>query len=375
MNNFTVMKGRARAMVMDFASLAIIIIAVIVSLYISGLSDNESGKSIRIEVVNEDSGDLGSHLVEILKTEKEFKFYVASKEDAVRSVAKNHAQGMVEISPDFTKKMYDGDYDSLIKVTAMADSYDMTLFTEMMINDTVKVWTEVLAEKEMNVTDGIDETSMEEFRTRAFEVWKGESLLDLEAFTLEEKEDTETPEYLGIRWYAVFTMFYLLISGTWMCGYSSTGLLKRVIGRGGKISMLFIFQSLPGLAVTILGFVPVLAAASHPSPLKVFLSYVIYACGTEAMALLVCSLSGSFSNLILSSTVVTMAASLFSGLVCDLPDWARAWEISSVFLPGHWYFNSLLEKPFLAGAVIVTLIWFIAGIFTSWMLGVKKEKE
>ncbi len=375
MNNLTIMKGRTRALLTDFASLTIIIVAVIVSVYISGYSDKEMEKSIRIEVVNEDTGELGAHLVDILGMEKEFEFLVDSKEDAKHEVAVNNAQGMVEIAPDFTEKLMAGDYDSLIKVTAMADSYDMTVFTEMMINDTIKVWTEVIIEKEMGKTEGVDESHIEEFRERAFEVWKGEPLLDIEAFAAEEKKDTETAEYYGIRWYAVFTMFYLLISGTWMCGYLSTGLLKRVIGRDGKISLLFIFQSFPGIMVSITGFIPVLVSAGHPHPLKVFASFVIYACGTEAVALVVCSLSGGFSNLILSATVVTMAGSLFSGLVCDLPDWARVWDITSVFLPGHWYFNAICKKTFLLGSLSVTALWFFAGMFTSWKLGVKKEHE
>lgn len=374
MNNLAIMKGRTRALLTDFRSLAIIIIAVIVCIYISLYGEGETAKQIRIKVVNEDAGTLGAHLVELLN-EENYEFSVVSRETAVREVAGNKAQGMIEIAPDFTEKIRKGDYQSLVKVTVMADSYDMTFFTEIVINDIVKVFTEVLIEGKLEDAGVMDEAYREEFRSLATGIWNGESLLDIETFAMEEDAEAEEVNFYGIRWYAVLTMFYLIISGTWMCDYASTGLLKRVVGSGGRISSLFVVQMLPGLTVTVLGFVPVLIVSKHPDPGKVLLSFVLYACSTAALALVTCSLSGKFANLILSATVITMAASLFSGLICDIPDWAAIWDKVSGFLPGHWYFNTVGGKPFLLGALIVLVFWFAAGIFTSWSLGIKRGNE
>ena len=374
MNNLAIMKGRTRALLTDFRSLAIIIIAVIVCIYISLYGEGETAKQIRIKVVNEDAGTLGAHLVELLN-EENYEFSVVSRENAVREVAVNKAQGMIEIAPDFTEKIRKGDYQSLVKVTVMADSYDMTFFTEIVINDIVKVFTEVLIEGKLEDAGVMDEAYREKFRSLATGIWNGESLLDIETFAMEEDAEAEEVNFYGIRWYAVLTMFYLIISGTWMCDYASTGLLKRVVGSGGRISSLFVVQMLPELTVTVLGFVPVLIVSKHPDPGKVLLSFVLYACSTAALALVTCSLSGKFANLILSATVITMAASLFSGLICDIPDWAAIWDKVSGFLPGHWYFNTVCGKPFLLGALIVLVFWFAAGIFTSWSLGIKRGNE
>ena len=374
MNNLAIMKGRTRALLTDFGSLAIIILAVFVCVYIARYDGKEAEKSIRIKVVNEDAGGLGEELIELL-FEENYEFEVVSRDTAVHEVAVNRAQGMIEIAPDFSEKLRRGDYRSLVKVTVMADSYDMTYFTEIVINDIVKVWTEALIEGKLNGIEGFDEAGLEKFRTMADEVWKGDSLLSIETITVSEEEKPEEITYYGIRWYAVFTMFYLIISGTWMCGYASSGLLRRVIGRGGRISTLYIVQMLPGLIVTVIGFVPVLLSSNHPAAGKVFAAFVLYACGTAALSLVICSLSGRFVNLILSATVVTMAASLFAGLVCDIPDWAAIWGNVSGFLPGHWYFSAVSGKPFLIGAVIVLAVWFGVGLFTSWMLGVKRGRE
>ena len=104
MNNLAIMKGRTRALLTDLRSLAIIIIAVIVCIYISLYGEGETAKQIRIKVVNEDAGTLGDHLVELLN-EENYEFSVVSRETAVREVAVNKAQGMIEIAPDFTEKI------------------------------------------------------------------------------------------------------------------------------------------------------------------------------------------------------------------------------------------------------------------------------
>lgn len=374
MNNLAIMKGRTRALLTDFWSLAIIILAVFVCAYIARYDGTEAKKSIRIKAVNEDTGSLGEELLELLSKEA-FSFETVSRDNAVHEVAVNRAQGMIEIAPDFTEKLRKGDYRSLVKVTVMADSYDMTYFTEIVINDIVKVWTKALVEGKLGEMEGFDEADLNRFRSMAGEIFSGDSLLDIETITVSEEEKSEEIAYYGIRWYAVFTMFYLIISGTWMCSYASSGLLRRVIGRGGRISTLYIVQMLPGLTVTVIGFVPVLLLSDHPAAGRVFVSFVLYACGTAALALVTCSLSGQFVNLILSATVITMAASLFAGLICDIPDWAAIWGKVSGFLPGHWYFSAVSGKPFLIGAVIVLAFWFGAGMFTSWMLGVKRGHE
>ena len=129
-------------MLTDFSSLAVIIIAVFVSIYISQYSKAENPKGIMIEVVNYDEGALGDRLIEILSYEEDFDFRVSAYHEALNNLATDKAQGIIEISPDFTEKILRSEYESLVKVTVMADSYDMKTFTEMVINDAIKVWSE-----------------------------------------------------------------------------------------------------------------------------------------------------------------------------------------------------------------------------------------
>ena len=210
--------------------------------------------AIIIEIVNEDKGLLGSRLIDILSSEEAFKYNVTSYNEAVKAVAGNKAQGIIEIVPDFSEKIGRSEYESLVHITVMADSYDMTTFTEMVINDVIKVWSETLVEKRIGEIQGVSQSDITEFREEIKDVWNRESLLDIESVMGKEEKTEEEENYFGIRWYAVFAMFYLCISGTWMCNYSSTGLLRRVSGRGGKITLLFIFQSLPGVVISFLGF-------------------------------------------------------------------------------------------------------------------------
>ena len=372
MNYFALLKGRARALLMDFSSLAVIIIAVVVSIYISKYSEKENAKGIIIEIVNEDKGLLGSRLIDILSSEEAFKYNVTSYNEAVKAVAGNKAQGIIEIVPDFSEKIGRSEYESLVHITVMADSYDMTTFTEMVINDVIKVWSETLVEKRIGEIQGVSQSDITEFREEIKDVWNRESLLDIESVMGKEEKTEEEENYFGIRWYAVFAMFYLCISGTWMCNYSSTGLLRRVSGRGGKITLLFIFQSLPGVVISFLGFIPVLITSGHPDPCNVFISFLIYICSSAAFALIICCMSGKFSKLVLISPISTMVVSLFSGILCELPDWANLWGTTSVIIPGHWLYEAILEKRFFLGSMLVFACWFILGICISWGFSKKK---
>ena len=372
MNYSALLKGRARALLMDFSSLAVIIIAVVVSIYISKYSENENARGIIIEIVNEDKGKLGSRLIDILSCEEAFKYEVTTYDEATKAVAGNRAQGIIEIDPDFSEKIGRGEYESLVHITVMADSYDMTTFTEMVINDVIKVWSEMLVEKRIGEIEGVKQDELNEFREQIKDVWNKESLLDIESVMGSEETVKEEENYYGIRWYAVFAMFYLCISGTWMCDYSSTGLLRRVSGRGGNIPLLFVFQSLPGVVVALAGLIPVIITSGHPDPVSVFLSFGIYICSSAAIALIICCISGNFSNLVLISPISTMVVSLFSGLLCELPDWAKLWEKASVFIPGHWLHQAIFQKSFFIGSMLVFMGWFMMGICVSWLLKDRK---
>ena len=375
MNYFALIKGRTRAMLTDFSSLAVIIIAVFVSIYISQYSNAENPKGIMIEVVNYDEGALGDRLIEILSYEEDFDFRVSAYDEAINNLATDKAQGIIEISPDFTEKILRSEYESLVKVTVMADSYDMKTFTEMVINDAIKVWTEELVRKRITEIEGATEEDLDEFIERTKDAWKSEGLLDIKSIMAQESEPEKEENFFGIRWYAFFALFYLCISGTWMCSYSSTGLLRRVSGKGGKIPLLFAFQSIPGITVSLLGFIPVLLTSGHPNPVKVFISFMIYICSSAAVALIICCISGKFSNLVLISPIAATAVSLFAGLLCELPEWAKVWEIASVVVPGHWFYNAVFEKRFFAGSVLVFAGWFVTGVFISWLFSRKKRKE
>ncbi|MCR5847243.1 MAG: ABC transporter permease [Lachnospiraceae bacterium] len=375
MNYFALLKGRTRALLTDFSSLAVIIIAVAVSIYISQYSGTENAKGIMIEVVNEDRGTLGERLTEILSYEEGYEFEVKTYDEAIKNLAGNKAQGIIEIAPDFSEKISRSEYESLVRVTVMADSYEMKTFTEMVINDAIKVWSEELVKKRIGEIEGATQDDIDEFCENTKDAWYTDGLLDIVSVMGKEDDTQKEETFFGIRWYAFFAMFYLCISGTWMCGYSSTGLLRRVTGRRGKISLLFAFQSLPGIVVSLLGFIPVLLTSAHPHPVKVFISFVIYICSSAAFALIICCISGKFSNLVLISPIATMVVSLFSGLLCELPDWAKVWDLTSVIVPGHWFYNAIFDKRYFAGAILVLAGWFMTGMFISWIFSKKKRSE
>ncbi|WP_295095527.1 ABC transporter permease [Ruminococcus sp.] len=379
MNYSAIFKGRMRALFTDVSSLVILIIISVVSVYISIVSHRaDSVIETPIAVVNYDKGIWGDELIKVLQYEEDYDFYVTDEEQARKAIARNKAHGLIIIKPDFSEKISQGEYKSLFSVTVMSDSYELNAFTEVLINDAIKIWMESVTEVKLEEIANASEDEIESFREDAMEIWGGESLLDIESimvnYTSGETEEEENT-YSGIRWYAALSLFYLIIGGTWMCDYGSGGLLKRAIGKGGNIALMYISQALPGLIVTTVMLIPVLIAEkSCGNPFFILLAYVLYMFGASGMALVVCSFSGHLSNLVLTAPVVTMAASLISGLLFKLPNWAKFWEIISVVFPGHWFVLAIEGNHFFLGAIIVGVAWFLVGMITAWLLGLIRKK-
>ncbi|MBO4901476.1 MAG: ABC transporter permease [Lachnospiraceae bacterium] len=373
MNYASIFKGRWLALFRDITSLFIILLAVIVSVWIEkGSMPDET--AMFVAVVNEDTGELGEHLADVLLSENGFDLRLTDRDEAVKMIASNKAHGMIVIRPDFTEKVRAGAYEKLVETTIMADSYDMNTLGELVINDTVKIWMEELIGRKLGAVSGIDEADLQAFRENAVEVLHGGSLLDVNANLVADRSDTDEEQtFSGLRWYAAFALFYLMISGTWMCAYGSGGLLKRVRSKGGNVVKLFVFQSLPGMLITYMGLLPVLLVSGHPKPVQVLAAFLLYIAASSAMSLLVCALAGSFSNLVFLAPVVTMAASLVSGMLCKLPDWARVWDYVSVIFPGHWFYAAILQEDHVAGALVATVFWFLAGMSGSLLLGNRKK--
>ena len=62
MNYAAIFKGRARAIFMDFSSLAVMAIVIIACIYAAKTGDVKSASELPVAVVNSDEGELGEKL-------------------------------------------------------------------------------------------------------------------------------------------------------------------------------------------------------------------------------------------------------------------------------------------------------------------------
>ncbi|WP_031550641.1 ABC transporter permease [Oribacterium sp. FC2011] len=377
MNYASLFKGRTRALITDYTSLSVLIIIAIVSFYISTLNTVENNTSVPIAIVNNDEGVWGEEFINVLLSEESYDFYLSTLDDANDAIAKNRAHGIVVIKEDFSDKIRKGDYNSLISVTVMSDSMELESFTETVINDAIKIWIEALIESRLVEIAKADEEELARFRQNTSEIWDKGSLLDVEAYLVDTAEETDEEDNMctGIRWYAALSLFYIIISGTWMCNYGSGQLIRRAVGRGANIALMFIAQALPGMILASIGLIPVLykETTDARSFLLILLAYIVYSIGASGIALVVCSLSGNFSVLVLSAPVITLTASLMSGLLFRLPDWAGFWENLSIIFPGRWFYMASHGKSFLPGAVITSVVWLLTGILISGLISKLKK--
>ena len=378
MNYAAILKGRTRALLMDFSSLAVIVIVIIACVFIAKSGNTVSTFEMPVAVINNDSGELGEELVNILLEEEEYTFYLTTEEEAVKAIARNKAQGMAVIREDFSEKIKAGDFTSLVDVTVMSDSPEFVNFTEFVMNDVTKVWMELFGETKLKELEGVSDEEIQSFHERTMEVWRGDSLIKVKSHMIgvASAQEEEEESFSGLRWYAALSLFYLMIGGIWMCDYGSGLLMGRALGRNCNIALLFLAQSLPGLCITTLGLIPVLIAENpKQNPVLMIAAYVVYVLGASGMALVFCSLAGKLSNLVLIAPVVSMAASMMSGLLCRLPDWAGFWETMSVIFPGRWFQRAVLGQSFFVGSVVSSVIWFAAGMLVAGLLAGRKKNR
>lgn len=369
MNYFAVFKGRTRALITDLSSLAVFIVIVLACVFIAKNGEEKDLLDTPVAVVNLDEGNLGERLSNILLKEEYYTFYLTNEAEAEKAISKSKAQGMVVIKPDFTEKILAEDINSLVEVTVMSDTYEFNNFTEFVINDTIKIWLETYAQSKLMTAEGMTEEEINLFLEETDKMWNEDSLIKIQPYLLgDAKEEEGKNTYPGIRWYAALTLFYLMVSGIWMCQYGSGHLLKRAVGRGCNIALLFLAQSLPGICITAIGLIPVLLAGpAGAGSFRIIAAYIIYVIGASGMALVFCSIAGKLSNLVMIVPAVTMGASLMSGLLFRLPDWAGFWEIVSMIFPGRWFQRAVMGETYLFGCILVSAAWFALGMLVSWI--------
>ena len=364
MNGRTLFFSRYKALISDFWSLSILIMIVIVSVMAAWISENSEKAPMTVAIVDHDKGECGKKLEHILSLDDTYRFCFVTKEEALRMTAVAEAHSMFEISEDFTEKIQNRRFDDLISEMVMKDTVELNSVREIIINSVIKVWIEELASYDLKSVADYTEAEMESFYEEAEEIWKGDIILDVVDHPYSDgKEKIENRhDSPGLRWYAALVFLYLLLSGTWMMEYGRKGLVERIKQKGYPVGLVFLWQSLPGLIISVIGYILTAIYCGGSEGMKLIPLFVIYLIGITGMAYVVCVTCRRFSTLLMVAPVMGLVVSTVSGLFAGVPDWADLWNRVSVIFPGHWFNEAVTYKSHMIISIMVSLAWILISV-------------
>ncbi|NLF80139.1 MAG: ABC transporter permease [Clostridia bacterium] len=374
MNGRALFCGRLRAILRDGWSLAILFLALAAALLAAWYAQEQNAGDFRVAVINNDRGELGGRLMEMLAADAEVELVDTDEETARRLLAQDRLQCLFIIHDDFSAQLKQRNYAGLIDLTVAPDSPYGAAVSEPLINGVMKLWLEQQALYDLQLLAGLSDTATANLRRDMEQVWLQGAVVSSRPIVVEAKAGLgkaviTAPEAIAAAqaWYAALCLFYLIAGGAWMAGSNGSRLLRRAKQLGWGRARFFLWQAAASLVVISAGFMVVSIVEGGLAGLIRLPDFLIYGLGILGLALTVCSLCHSLSALLLLAPFISLSAAALSGLLAPLPQWAAVWAILSAALPGHWLAAALAGEGNICLALPLAAIWLLIGLGASRM--------
>jgi hypothetical protein len=347
-----------------------------------------SGDSNRfaVAVVCEDEGSYGSRLYAALADYNQLDLRLMSRQDALSLLRQDRLEAVFIIRKNYTANLRTGNFKDIIDWYTAPSSRAAASVSEPLINSTMQFWLEeqVIANTRNYLQEqGLSYTAADEQIQRDLiqEVWKTGASVHIDSTRLaaagSSAADPVPPAQADalatcVRWYAVFSVFYLVVSATWVLDINKRGLRVRTAQSGTRLWQLLLGTSLAPLLIGLAGYwlvgaVCCLAAGSSWLRLIVLsLPVMVYLWTVLGMTIALASMLRQALALLFLAPLTTFIQAILSGLIAALPDWANVLTAISRGLPGRWLLLSL-NSPLgtLPAALLCCLAWLAGGILLS----------
>ncbi len=362
MNGVQIFLTGIRTALCTFSSLLVILLAVVLSVLLSVREESLDTRYL-VVAVNEDEGALGEEFLSLMEKETAFRIERADTEDAVQMFRKGQTPCVFFVHSDFSEKLEEGSYEELAGFWNSQDSPGASAVAETVINNCLRLWAEMVIEKDLVEIASLSEAEQADFRRAAEEIFKKEATVRLEGHLLEGQKELRSEDGKSgspAAWYGVLSFFYLLIGATFLIRSRNTGLFVRAEQRGFSVAALAILKGLPGVLIALLGAVPVilLSGGNIAALLLAFLCYLLSGLG---LSFLLGAMAGSLQSLIFLAVIVAGSFSLLAGLVVPLPEWTAALDPVRCILPGTFLLNAIEGRTAYPGGVVLAAMWLLIG--------------
>ena len=370
-----------------------IILAVVIALA-AGLRANEQpADRFLVAVVNQDEGTYGSRLIDGLAAYSQLDLRPMGEADAMALLRQDRLEAVFVIHGNYTASLRNNEYRGLIDWYTAPSSRAASTISEPLINGTMRLWIEeqsIRATREYLLVQGFDYAAGDELSQRQIiqQVWNNKTNINLETAVLSRsgQTDPEQDRPAGrtallvpdialaacIRWYAVFCVFYLVVSASWVLDINKRGLRIRAIQNGAHLWQILLGTSLAPLLIGLAGYLLagslccLLAGSSWASMAMLTLPMIVYLWTILGLTITLASFLRQTIALLFLAPLVTLINAILGGLIAPLPAWANLLAILSQGLPSRWL-TTALSQPLAAlpAALLCCLAWFLAGIAVS----------
>ncbi|NLY82266.1 MAG: ABC transporter permease [Clostridiales bacterium] len=368
----------------DVSSIIIIIIAIIGSLIIGSYQSTEAERNLSVAIVNLDKGALGQKLTENLENEEGINTILVDLEQAKKLLRKDDVETVAIIDENFTDEIEKGNYEDVVTIINSSSSKYHATVIEPLINNITVIWMQkrlLVSTKEFYGEYGLEFYNEVEYLEKCENIRKNGSNIKLNKMLVEDTKGTSKLSSwidLSSAWYAVFVLFYFIISGTWMLEISKRNLRSRAEREGMSQAKMYIAISLAKLTLVFSGYLIVLIVSigteeSFVHLINNLIGMLIYLVGILGFSLTVTVFASGLTSLMLLAPLLTFLTGTLSGLILNLPSWAYMFEVISRILPGRWYHSALLDSPNYLIGIACSLLWCLLGYILSRCKSVDKK--
>lgn len=368
----------------DVSSIIIIIIAIIGSLVIGSYQSTEAERNLSVAIVNLDKGSLGQELAEDLESEEGINTLLVDLEQAKKLLRKDDVETVAIIDDNFTDEIEKGNYEDVVTIINSSSSKYHATVIEPLINNITVIWMQkrlLVSTKEFYGEHGLEFYNEDEYLEKCEEIRKSGSNIKLNKMLVEDTKGTSKLSSwidLSSAWYAVFVLFYFIISGTWMLEISKRNLRSRAEREGMSQAKMYIAISLAKLTLVFSGYLIVLIVSigteeSFAHLINNLVGMLIYLVGILGFSLTVTVFASGLTSLMLLAPLLTFLTGTLSGLILNLPSWAYMFEVISRILPGRWYHSALIDSPNHLVGIACSLLWCLLGYILSRRKSVDKK--
>lgn len=360
----------------DTSSIIIIILAIIGALLIGNFKSTEAERNLSVAIVDLDKSILSLQLVEELEKKEGINTVLVDLDEAKKLLRGDDIETIAIIDKDFAEEIENGNYENLVTIINASSSQYHATVVEPLINDVAVMWMQkrfLLATKEFYNEYDIDFVSEDEYIKKCVDIRENGSNIKVNKITIDDTEVTSklySVIDLSSAWYAVFALFYFIISGTWMLELSKHNLRSRAEREGMSQAKMYIAISLAKLTLVISGYIVVILLSigteeSFANLLNNLFGMIIYLVGILGFSLTFTVFAGGLTSLMLLAPLLTFLTGTLSGLIVNLPSWAYMFEVVSKILPGRWYHSALIDNPNYLIGIVCAVSWCVLGYVLS----------